>query len=268
MDVREESFVGVIHSGRGTAVPRVGLNIVQFITDARGQGLALFESDGPLVARARARGLPCRVVRRGGFASGIFRETVNAARAELEELQPAVLYANSCEASAWAVAGKQLGLKVILHFYELDRELKALLHAGATCIDVCAAADAVVVSGEAVISSLQRCLGYVPNDIIDVGVPLDGTEIAGSEKQEINAQWLYGRPYVRSARKLITMWGTACFRNGMIYLSKWRGGFQNMIFSGSVRGQRTQIMLCQRVRSFQRTWATFIARERSTIRIP
>jgi hypothetical protein len=140
---------------------------------------------------------------------------VNAARAELEQLQPAVLYANSSAASAWAVAGKQLGLKVILHFYELDRELKAVLHAGATCIDVCAAADAVVVSGDAVVSSLRRCLGYVPDNIIDVGAVFDGADIGERATQEVSVRWLFGRRHLRSGRKMVIMWGSACYRNGI-----------------------------------------------------
>jgi hypothetical protein len=214
--IMERKFVGVIHSGASAAVSRSGLNITKVIADARGDGLVLFASDGPLVTTAKERALQCRVVRRGGFTSGIFRDAVNAASAELEELQPTVLYVNSCAASAWALAGKQLGLKVIFHVYELDRELVAQLHGGATCIDICAAADIVVVSDKAIVSSLRRCLGYVPEDVIDVGVLLDGAEIvARASLQAPPARWLFGRDYERSARKLVTMWGTACFRNGI-----------------------------------------------------
>jgi len=213
--VNEESFVGVIHSGEGGAVSRIGLKIIQFITSSLCGGLAIFGSDGLLVSSAKAKGICCRVAQHNGFGSGIFRDAVNAAKAELQDLRPAVLYANSVAASAWAVAGKQLGWKVIIHVYELDSELMMLLHAGVTCIDVCAVADGVVVSGEGVVSSLRRCLGYVPDVVVDAGVLFDDSEIGKRAKEEVCAPWLFGRRYVRSTRKLITMWGKACFRNGI-----------------------------------------------------
>jgi hypothetical protein len=210
-----EKLVGVIHDGSASALNRAGLEIFRFIANARGAGLALFGSEGPMGRIAETRGVPYRVVRNSGFASGSFRDKVNAARGELGRLRPEMVYATSVACSPWVVAGKQLGAKVVLHVHELRRELMALLHSGATCIDVCAAADVVAVSGDAVASDLQRCLGFVPDDIIDVGVLLDDVEILRRVQQKFSARWHSGRQYAQSDRKLVVMWGAACHRNGI-----------------------------------------------------
>jgi glycosyltransferase involved in cell wall biosynthesis len=210
-----ETLVAVLHSGSPSAISRVGLEIARFIANAQETGLVVFGSEGPISHIAETRGIPYRVARNSGFASGSFRHKVNAAKSELEQLRPAVVYATSVACSPWVIGGKHLGARTVLHVHELRRELIALLHSGATCIDVCAAADLVVVSGEAVASDLRRCLGYVPDDIFNAGVLLDCFLTAERARQEINPRWRYGRRYVRSDRKMVVMWGAACHRNGI-----------------------------------------------------
>jgi hypothetical protein len=207
--------IGVIHTGSSGAIARFGLAIADRIVNVSGTECVLFTSEPVIVAAAEAKGVPYRAVNSHAFASGSFRDKVDAARAELGKLLPATVYAGSMASSAWALAGRQLGVKVVLHAHEFERELVALLHSGATCIDVCAAADLIIVSGETVVSSLRRCVGYVPDQVVDVGPVLDGADIAEYAKQEVRPRWLYGKAYVRSARSLIAMWGVASEQNGV-----------------------------------------------------
>jgi hypothetical protein len=202
-------FVIVIDGASEGSTPRSGLDIADFVTRSGWDALALFQPAGRLTEAARSRGIHYAVAQAEGFRSGSFRDKVAAARAEIEALQPSVVYANSIAASAWAVAGRQIGAKVVVHAREFDDELMALTRSGATCFDLCGAADLVVVPHRSAVASLRRHLGYVPDSVIEIGSLADGAELAAQARQPVSAEWSFGRPYANSARSLITMWGTA-----------------------------------------------------------
>jgi hypothetical protein len=208
-------LVGAVASGAANATSRVGLQIIKEIRDAAGIAAVLIGPQGPIAKLADAERIPYRLTRDPKFASGSFRDRVIAARCELEGLKASTVYATSAACSPWAVAAAQIGVKVILHVREFDDELMSLLKTGATCIDVCSAADVVIVSGGEVESSIRRCLGYVPHNVTDVGVLLDGAWIIEQAGHSAAARWLHGRPYLQSDRQLVVMQGIASSSNGV-----------------------------------------------------
>ena len=208
----EGSFVGVI-PGPSVAA-QIGFEIVASLNRAGAEATAIFVAAGPLSDRAKSEGMTYRIVSAADADSGSFRERVNGARAELEPLQPGVVYVNSVANSPWAVAAKQLGARVVLHAHELEWELGRLLNTGATCLDLCAAADLLVAAGGEVITSLQRKLGYLPDDVVNIGPIVDIAEIRDRSRQKWQAQWRYTRPFNPSSRGAVASYGAPLDQNG------------------------------------------------------
>ena len=188
-------LVEIIHSARPADAPRIGLEIARWLKGNSEDVLLICQEDGPIVRAAREGGLRTLVAGEP-LSKSSFRERVAACRSTLEELDCTVVYVNSIAASAWAAAAKMLGAKVVLHAHELDRELRQLLQAGITCLDIGASADAVVVAADAVAKALGRTLGYLPFDVIDIGVFADPDEVRRKALQTVSPQWLFGRPFI------------------------------------------------------------------------
>ena len=165
-----------------------------------------------------------------------------ACRKTLEGLDCTVAYVNSIAASAWAVAAKMLGAKVVIHAHELDQDLRRLLLARITCLDIGVSADAVVVAADAVAKALGRTLGYLPSDVINIGVLLTPTRCAGRLRTRFRHNGCSADLLVRSQRKIIGMCGTGPPAQGRRpFHSGSRQGCRNSTFSGSANGRTTPL---------------------------
>lgn len=222
-------FIEILHSAKPTGAPRVGLEVALWLKEYFDDILLISQEDGPIVNLAQDGGLRTRIAEEP-LSKVPFRERVAACSKVLENLNCTVAYVNSIEASAWAVAAKMLGAKVVLHVHELEQSLKVLLRLGLTCHDICASADAVVVAANAAVGGLSRTLGYVPSDVVNIGVFTDPEVVRHKALQTVLPQWQFGRRFAKSSRKIIGMCGTACHRKGLDYFIRLAQRLQQFDF--------------------------------------
>lgn len=212
LGIRSDLIVVAIHSAMPTGAPRIGFEVAAYLA-SRGMNVRLLATeDGAIVSEARERGVSVHVADKlPDFADPDV--LLEACTTVLQKLGPGLIYCNSLAASQWAIAGKRIGARVILHAHELRGEMQTLMNRGRLMQGVGICADGLVVAAPRAIADFSSVVGNVPAKILDLGVFIDPAEIKSRSARMAHACWPFGREFQKT-RPVVGMSGYGGIRKG------------------------------------------------------
>lgn len=207
----------VTHDADFTGAPRMGFDIASDL--ARDHDVTLISKrEGPLIQLAKYANLKDKcIVTKTSHVYGIipFNERVRRAVKVLDELNPALLYANSSGSAEWCVAARQLGIPSVLHTHEMAQGLRNLSAADILKFDIPDYVDLLVsASQEAREDFLMATSGCVGREYV-FGIAIDVSYVRKMAAEEVvRPKNLAGRQLSRD-KAVVAMCGTASARKGV-----------------------------------------------------
>jgi glycosyltransferase involved in cell wall biosynthesis len=206
----------VCHEASLTGAPKLGFDIAAFLAERHAVTL-ICKKGGPLldVPHYRSCIQDVQVTNSSHeLSKASFALRVEMAAKSLREISPDLLYANSAASAEWCVAGRKLGMPVVLHVHEMRRGLLSLMRADIFKLDIARYVDWLITASVTVIRDLNALVWPGFKVVHNFDIALDVKRILALRSAELPAPVNFnGRPLVRN-RPTVAMCGTASVRKG------------------------------------------------------